>query len=59
METLTLELIVTLTTLDDTALPDQARLIEQLMDYMCSYHNKAGVLAQSVQLTAIDGEQVS
>jgi len=59
METVALELTVILTTIDDQVLPDQTRLVEHFMDYVYQYHNKAGALVQSVQVTAIDGGQVS
>jgi len=53
-----LDLTVILYTIDDKALPDETRLIEQFMDYVYEYYNKAGVLTH-VQVTAINGEQVS
>lgn len=59
MEKLVLDLTVILFNNDDKALPDQTRLIEQFMDHVYDFYNRAGTLTQSVQVTAINGDPVS
>lgn len=59
MERLMLELTVILMTNDDKPLPDQARLIEQFMDHVYDFYDRAGTLTQAVQVTAVNGDPVS
>lgn len=59
MEKLVLDLTVILFNNDGKALPDQARLIEQFMDHVYDFYDRAGTLTQSVQVTAINGDPVS
>jgi hypothetical protein len=59
MKTLTLELKVILTTIDDNILPYQAQLSDEFTGYICKYNTEGGVTIQSVNFTSIYGEEIA